>query len=451
MKKDSPRILSPRIAVAVVFALFCSVAVTAQIQTQDTTSYLVSAKAGRVNALSGKATVQRSGSAKRDQLTLKSELDSGDTLRTEAGARTELLLNPGSYLRIAENSEVELTDASLDNLRIKVVRGSAIVEATGTDGTRLLAEIKTPQTKIQIDRNGLYRINVAPAAAANTASTTTATTEVLVYKGRALVGNNTVATVKGGSKIIIGNTGGAEAIAKLDKKNQDDFDFWSRERASGLMAANRRLTGGTITNVLTSYRNNGAYGYGYAPYFGLWVFDASFSGYTFLPFYSRWSSPYGFGYQNNFGIPWYYYRPVSPLPNPGNNSGNNGFITNPPVAGVPVAPPGRRHPVDPDNPDPIGNRPVRPMPIGENAELFDQALRGSGGVTMVGGNSVGHSGGMNGASMGGGISNGSNNNGGGMPAASAPVRQERMDAPRPSEPNDSPGRNMQPGRAISDQ
>jgi hypothetical protein len=33
--------------------------------------------------------------------------------------------------------------------------------------------------------------------------------------------------------------------------------------------------------------------------------------------------------------------------------------------------------------------------------------------------------------MGGGISNGSNNNGGGMPAASAPVRQERMDAPRP--------------------
>ncbi|MGI8655296.1 MAG: FecR domain-containing protein [Pyrinomonadaceae bacterium] len=465
MKKDSPPILCARIGVAVVFALFCSVAVTAQIQTQDTTSYLVSAKAGRVNALSGKATVQHSGSAKRNQLTLKSELDSGDTLRTEAGARTELLLNPGSYLRIAENSEIELTDASLDNLRIKVVRGSAIVEATGTDGTRLLAEIKTPQTKILIDRNGLYRFNVIPVTSTNTASTTTAaTTEVLVYKGRAVVGSNTLATVKGGSKIIVGSAGGAQAaIAKLDKKNQDDFDFWSRERAGGLMAANRRLTGGTITNVLTSYRNNGAYGYGYAPYFGLWVFDASFSGYTFLPFYSRWSSPYGFGYQNNFGIPWGYYRPVSPLPNSGSNGGNNnGFITNPPVAGVPVAPsPGRPDPIDPDNPEPIRNhpiRPVRPMPVGENAELFDQALRGSGGGGIVGGNSIGNSDRMSGASTGGGMSGGGNNNsgsggsnGGGMPAASAPVRQERMDSPSPSEPVSRPERNVQPGRAISDQ
>ncbi len=449
MKKDSPRILDARFAVALVFALFCSVAATAQIQTQDTTTYLVSAKAGRINALSGRASMQRSGNAEWNQLTLKSELDSGDTLRTEAGARAELLLNPGSYLRVAENSEVELTDASLDNLRIKVVRGSAIVEATGTDGTRLLAEIKTPQTKILIDRNGLYRINVAPVTAT---ARTTATTEVLVYKGRALVGNNTLATVKGGSKIIVGSAGGAQAaIAKLDKKNQDDFDFWSRERASGLMAANRRLTGGTITDVLASYRNNGAYGYGYAPYFGLWVFDSSFSSYTFLPFYSRWSSPYGFGYQNNFGIPWYYYRPVSPLPNPGNNGGNNGFITNPPVAGVPVAPsPGRRNPIDPDNPEPIRNHPIRPMPIGENAELFDQALRGSGGGTMVGGNGVNSGNRMNGASMGGGMSGGSNNSGG-MPAASAPVREERMNTPRPSEPNNSPGRNMQPGRAISDQ
>ncbi len=464
MKKDSPRFLGARFAVALVFALFCSVAVTAQVQTQDTNAYLVSAKAGRINALSGKASVQRSGSAKRNQLSLKSELDSGDTLRTEAGARAELLLNPGSYLRIGENSEVEFTDTSLDNLQIKMLRGSAIVEATGTDGTRLLAEIKTPQTKILIDRNGLYRINVTPAAATNTALTAAAT-EVLVYKGRALVGSNTLATVKGGSKIIVGSTGGAEAIAKLDKKNRDDFDFWSRERASGLMAANRRLTGGTMTNVLASFRNNGAYGYGYAPYFGLWVFDASFSGYTFLPFYSRWSSPYGSGYQNNFGIPWNYYRPSPPLPNPGNNGGNNGIITNPPIAGVPVAPPGRPDQIDPDSPEPIRNRPVRPMPIGENAELFDQALRGSGGVMIVGGNGGGDR--MNGASMGGGMSNAGSNNGGNnssggsnsgnnngsnsAPAMSAPVRQERMDSPRPSEPTNAPERNMQPGRMISDQ
>lgn len=450
MKKVSPRVFDLRFLFVPVLTLFCCIAVNAQIQTRDT-SYLISAKAGKINSLSGKVSVQRNGSGERLPLTSKGELDSGDTLRTEAGARAELLLNPGSYLRVAENSEVELADASLDNLQIKVLSGSAIVEATGTDGTRLLAEIRTPQTKILIDRNGLYRINVTPG----TTAATTIATEVLVYKGRALVGSNALATVKGGSKIVVGgSSSGAQEIAKLDKKNRDEFDFWSKQRADALMAANRSLTGRTVTNVLASFRSNGAYGYGYAPYFGLWVFDNSLSGYTFLPFYSRWSSPYGSGYQNSFGIPWYYYRPNAPgsqpLPNPANNNnGNNGGVMNPPVAGMPgMSPPHKRNPVDPDDPAPIGNRPVRPMPIGENAELFDRAVGGSRG-RMMDSNRV--SDGMNSAPMRGSRSADGNYSRGDIPAASAPVRQERMDEPRPSAPISNPGRSEQRGRPISDQ
>lgn len=439
MKKYLPRAFHLRklVALASVVLLCCVAASAQQSQTREA-AYLISAKAGKVNAFSGKASVQRRGSAALRPLMSKDDLDSGDVLKTEVGARVELLLNPGSYLRVAENSEVELTDASLDNLQFKVTRGSAIIEATGTDGTRLLAEVRTPQTKILIDRNGLYRINVMPAAT---------TTEVLVYKGRALVGSNTLTAVKGGSKIIVGGTGGADTVAKFDKKSQDDFDFWSKQRAGALAAANRSLTGRTVTNALASFRNNGAFGYGYAPYFGLWVFDPALSGYTFLPFYSRWSSPYGSGYQNSFGIPWYYYRPSppgsQPLPNPGNNGGNGGVIVNPPVAGVPIVPPNKRNPDnpdDPDNPEPIHNRPIRPMPVGEHAERFDRAFegargRGRGDVEM------------NDAPM-----RGTSGNNGGMsvdstPAPSAPVHQERIErteSPRSSEPINGRGRHEQP-------
>ncbi len=62
MKKDSPRFLDARFVVALVFVLFWCGAASAQIQTHDTTTYLVSAKAGKINGLSGKASVRQSGS-----------------------------------------------------------------------------------------------------------------------------------------------------------------------------------------------------------------------------------------------------------------------------------------------------------------------------------------------------------------------------------------------------
>ncbi len=344
-------------------------------QTQARDKYIISAKAGKINALSGKATVQHMGTSAWQALSSKDDLDSGDALRTEANGRVELLLNPGSYLRLAENSELELTDTSLDNLRFNLRRGSAIVEATGTDGTRLLAQINTPQTKILIDRNGLYRFNVSPGA----------TTEVLVYKGKALVGSKTLAAIKGGSKISIdGSASGDASIAKLDKRNMDEFDFWSRHRASALAQANRSLTQRTMTGVLASFRDNGAFGYGSAPYFGLWVFNGALDGYTFLPFYSSWSSPYGLGYRNGFGLPWYYNQPNPPgsliVTNPG-GGGNHVVIVNPnpPVAGTPDAPPDQQNPRRPH--DPIGDKPLRPFPVerDESATRFDRAFGGGGG------------------------------------------------------------------------
>ncbi|MFN2454259.1 MAG: FecR domain-containing protein [Pyrinomonadaceae bacterium] len=371
MKKNLLRVSVAHVFVALMTVLLGCAPIAAQ--TESGSRYIISAKAGKINALYGKAAVQRQGDSTRRELSLKDDLESGDVLMTESNGRVELLLNPGSYLRVAENSQVELTDTSFDNLRFKLLRGSVIVEATGTDGTRLLAAIYTPQTKILVDRNGLYRINVLPAQA----------TEVFVHKGKALVGSSTLAVVKGGSKMVVQgvNAGGVD-VAKFDKKSTDAFADWSRQRAGALAAANRSLTGRTMTNVLASYRDNGAFGYGQAPYFGLWVFDPSLRGYTFLPFYSGWSSPYGVGYRNGFGISWYYNTPNQPgsysIANPGNGgSGNNIIVANPnpPVAsGEP--PPHRRLPRDPDDPDaPIGGKPMRPMPV-ENGDRFERAMGG---------------------------------------------------------------------------
>lgn len=304
---------------------------------QYSEQFVISAKAGGVNLISGRVAVRRKDSTEwqplvsqteeppaekqeekrkdRDKLFREREtLNSGDSVRTEDTGRLEALLNPGSYLRLAENSEMEFIDASLDNLRVKLVKGTAIIEATGGGGVKMLTEVVTPQTKIAIVKTGLYRVNVTASGG----------TELFVRKGEARVGTDTLVTVKGGKKAFA--TGGVAEVAKFDKKMEDSFDFWSKSRAETLIAANGRLSGRLADAIYNS---------GYRPLrtgTGLWVYDPFLQSSTFFPFYTGWNSPYGRGYQSSFGYSasdWYrpnpsYYpgspnygaTPNAPNPNP---------------------------------------------------------------------------------------------------------------------------------------
>src|SRR5215212_9391879 len=226
--------------------VFCGTTLT--VFGQDREQYGISATAGGVNAAQGDVTLMRRGATEWQSLASNDDLDSGDVVRTGAAGRVEMLLNPGSYVRAAENSEFELISASLDALQVRIVRGSVIVEVAGADEARTLIEIATPQTKISIDRKGLYRINLV----ANNA------TEVLVSKGRATVGAGLSATVlNDGKKIILG--GDILAATKFDKKEQDSFDAWSQQRSEELVAVNRRLSDRTIGSSYSNYTNRGLF------------------------------------------------------------------------------------------------------------------------------------------------------------------------------------------------
>lgn len=274
--------------VGLAFALGASVSAPAQ----DREQYVISAKAGGVNLVSGDVTLKRRGEIQWQSLTSQVDLGSGDIVRTGATGRVEMLLNPGSYLRAAENSEFELTNASLDVLQVKLLRGSVIVEVAGADEARTFIEVTMPQTKVAIDRKGLYRMNLVQEG-----------TEVLVRKGRATVSAYASLTteLKDGRKILV--SGGVPVVTKFDKKEQDTFDLWSQQRAETLVASNRRLPNSAIARSYASYSNSG-FGLrrGYRSS-GLWIYDPFFRGRTFLPFYYGWSSPYGRSYSTGFGFP----------------------------------------------------------------------------------------------------------------------------------------------------
>jgi hypothetical protein len=250
-------------------------------QTRD--KYLISAKAGGINFVSGNVTVLRKGMKSQEAVTDQDNLESGDVVTTGMGGRVEVLLNPGSYMRVAENSEFEMTNTALDNLRVRILKGSVIIEVVGTDDTKVSLDILTPQTSAKIIKRGLYRFNVLQSGA----------TEVLVRKGRALVGPSAL-VVKSGNMISISRNGMSE-VAKIDKRAQDSLELWSRERAEYLASINRRMPpASTIIDYSTDVWANNTYD----RYNGRWVYDPRRNCYVFLPGRGGASSPYGYGYPN---------------------------------------------------------------------------------------------------------------------------------------------------------
>src|SRR5690242_5791550 len=249
----------PLFLLSVTLVLACSVVSFGQ-TTRD--KFVISAKAGGINAITGGANVISRGESDWQQLSITDDLNSGDRVRTDGDGRVEILLNPGAYLRLGGNSEVELLDNSLANLEVKLLRGTAIVEATGSDDLELNIGISTPHAHLAIVRQGLYRLNVVPDDA----------TELIVRKGRVIL-SDTHTKVKGGTKVIFSATNVSVAKLKDEDKKKDDVENWSKQRAQTLAKANQRITNRVLTTAFASFRD---------PFFpfdnralGLWFFNRS--------------------------------------------------------------------------------------------------------------------------------------------------------------------------------
>jgi len=262
--------------------------------------FVISARAGAVNLVAGRAVLKKRGDSGELPLTTSVDLEAGDVVETGQNGSVEILLTPGSYFRVGTSSTVEMLDTSLEHVRLRVEGGSAIAEIT-TDAKDSSTEIRTPHGNIVLTKKGLYRVNVNRDA-----------TELLVRKGEVRVGGAAGEIKVKKNEILTMNASGeltAQNKSSFDKNAQDVFDTWSRERAQTLVAANRQLGNGEVETALNTYLSSNTYWPSrYSPY-GLWVYDSAFGYRTFLPFSSGWGSPYGFGYRASLGWPYGYYYP----------------------------------------------------------------------------------------------------------------------------------------------
>jgi len=284
--------------------------------------YLTSAKAGFVNRVEGKVHILRidSEDGEKGRASLGTQMRDGDRISSTANSFAEVLLNPGSYLRLSENTEVRAINTNLSSVRFELIKGSVIAEV-GEANKQAPIEILTPQGTLTIAKDGLQRIDARESA-----------TLVLVRQGEIYLGTREEFAAKKAMKIGRGKVAsltGAPApeLAKLDKDKIDSFDVWSFSRAQTLTAANvASLRRG---RVMTAFA-------------GGWYYDPFFNCYTFMPYRSRFYSPYGFGFFNNF-YDCYYYNPYYWYGNRGGGygGGGGGSVNTPParvVTGVDRAP-----------------------------------------------------------------------------------------------------------------
>lgn len=288
MKKKLWYVLSLSL-ITVLFSAFVSAQENRRTVSSASSLYVVSAKAGAVNFVEGKVTVTRK-TGKSGYLLKTDELEIGDVVSTGADGRAEILLNPGSFVRLGQNSTFEFATTALEDLQLKLTGGSAMFEVI-TDNNFTFA-VNTPKAKFYIVKTGVYRVDVLNDGAGR----------IEVWKGRAQLGDAAATELKGGRQATL--NGNQATVSRFDRDNKDALELWSKTRAKELDRVNARLQNSALrTSLMSSY-----YRTRWSLYdsYGLWIYSRFDGSYCFLPFGYGWSSPYGYYYDRDI---WYYNLP----------------------------------------------------------------------------------------------------------------------------------------------
>jgi hypothetical protein len=252
---------------------------------------VVSAHSGTLHYFDGAVMID--GARVESKVSKFNEIKEKSVLTTAQG-RAEILLTPGVFLRVGENTEIRMLDNRLASTRVELVSGSAMVESDDPN-----MSVKSPAVtivykdyEIQPVKFGIFEITSSP-------------NQLRVFKGQAFVaaGSNR-ATIKEGHLMPFS---AALLAERFNEKDVDDLFLWARDRSSAISAAN-------MSSARTLAGNGYASGLPYDPSFlrmsgfsGNWYYNSFLNMYTYMPFSGTYWSPFGYGYFSPYTIYGYYY------------------------------------------------------------------------------------------------------------------------------------------------
>jgi hypothetical protein len=257
---------------------------------------IVSSRSGLVHYIEGNVTID--GLTVESKVGKFSDLKENSVLKTGQG-RAEILLTPGVYLRVGENTTIKMLDNRLLSTRVEFLGGSAIVESDDPE-----VSVKDPAVtivykdyQVQPLKYGIFEITSDPSV-------------MKVYKGQAnVLGGTEKSVIREGRELIFS---AALLTERFNEKDVDDLYLWARDRSGSLSAANlasaRSLSQGGYS--LNNLYMGGTYpGLGFnSGLTGGWYFNQRLGMYAYLPYDGLFYSPWGYGIFSP-GMIYSYYTP----------------------------------------------------------------------------------------------------------------------------------------------
>jgi FecR protein len=239
---------------------------------------VISAKAGLIHYVEGKVLIG-------DKVVTTNkvgdfpEMKQGEILRTEEG-RVEVLLTPGVFLRMSDNSSFKLVSSRLEDVRLELLTGSVLIEAAEVTKHDSIVLTTPKGAEVNITKRGLFRLDEDPES-------------LRVYDGEAVVtAAGETLTVKEGKRV---NLSGVLVTEKFDKEAGDAFYRWAGRR-SGYLAAANLVAARSAYNSGTSFAS------------GSWLFNPYLGYFTYLPIGRNYISPWGYAYYTPRRVEAAYYR-----------------------------------------------------------------------------------------------------------------------------------------------
>lgn len=249
----------------------------------------ISAKAGMVHVADGE--VFLAGKPLEMQPNSFPDIKEGQVMRTEEG-RVEVLLAPGTFLRMGEHSAFKMISNRLIDTRVLIEKGSALIEVVELEEGNSLT-VGVGDATVSVAKPGLYSLDTDPV-------------RVRVWEGEVRVsGGDKAAVVKKGKELLASSE--VWTARSFDREDTDALYRWARRRSSYVAKANVSAARQAERGLL---KGSGSGGWYFNPWLGMM---------TYIPFGDTFRSPFGYRFFTPWTVQTFY------APRPVYSGGGGGF------------------------------------------------------------------------------------------------------------------------------
>jgi hypothetical protein len=173
-------------------------------------------------------------------------MKNGSELRTQDG-RAEVLLTPGTFLRMGANSAIRMISNDLDNTRVELLSGSAVLDQGSDTLANTAVTILYNLDQVHIKKAGRYRFDSVPPQV----KVESGDVDVIAADGK---------SVEAGAGYVVAFEGKLAARKLLNDSSfsdPDDLDHWDSARNHSVADSNLDAAAATdLSGAIDSWQND---------------------------------------------------------------------------------------------------------------------------------------------------------------------------------------------------